>query len=288
MAETTTGAPNEPLRFDAPAGAAVCSKCATPIGAYYYEAGGAIYCAPCKRASEEAAGGGAASGGGGMGRAALHGIGAALVGALGYWLFIKVTGLDWALISIGVGIFVATAVRNASGGRSGRRYQVLAVALTYFAIGGAYAPLLVEGVMEAAAKKRGAAVSGDSTTAAVDRAPEGVATAASPGSGTGRQGDAGAAARPSSGDVRDAFDKASPGRAAFVVALVAIAVALAGPVLVVAFGGFPGALINVAIIGFALQRAWLMTGAAAVAASGLAFTGPYKLEPRVAAPAAGE
>ena len=53
---------------------------------------------------------------------------------------------------------------------------------------------------------------------------------------------------------------------------------LSGPVLATIFGGFPSAIINAIIVGFALQKAWQMgaegDGSAATAQG---FTGPYKV-----------
>jgi hypothetical protein len=280
MAEQKIGTPLEPIRFDEPAsppsaggtpaappvGAMTCAKCSTSIGAYYYEAGGAIYCARCKRTVEESA----ATGSGGMGRGALYGLGAALLGAFGYWAFIKITDLDWALISVGVAVFVAQAIRKGNGGRSGRRFQVLAVALTYFAIGAAYAPFMIGGMMEAS-KSQASAAQGDSTAlaAAPTIAPADSATDES----EAEEIAATRAEAPASSD--DA--PISPGKAVVIAIGAVLLVALAGPVLSIAGGGFPGALINLAIVGFALVRAWQMTGVEGAEAGGQLFTGPYKV-----------
>ena len=54
-----------------------------------------------------------------------------------------VTGLEIGLIAILVGIMVGKAIRNGSYGVGGRPQQILAVALTYFAITTSYVPVFV-------------------------------------------------------------------------------------------------------------------------------------------------
>jgi hypothetical protein len=56
--------------------------------------------------------------------------------------------------------------------------------------------------------------------------------------------------------------------------------ALAAPVLIIV-GGMPMSIINVAIIGFALRRAWQML-AADVCVVAPTFTGPYSVRSRPA------
>ncbi len=68
-------------------------------------------------------------------RAALYGAGAALVAI--------VTGYEIGLISILVGITVGKAIRRGSHGWGGRPQQILAVALTYFAITSSYIPVAI-------------------------------------------------------------------------------------------------------------------------------------------------
>lgn len=46
-----------------------------------------------------------------------------------------------AILSLAVGYIVGKAIRKGTGGLGGRRCQVMAVALTYFAIGLSYAPV---------------------------------------------------------------------------------------------------------------------------------------------------
>ena len=264
MADHTIGAPSEPLRFDATTATAVtCSQCASPIGAYYYESAGAVFCARCKSTTEEKAGQSAS--GGGLGRGALFGLGAALLGAFLYWGFMKVTGFDYALVAIGVAFMVGTAIHKGNGGRGGRRFQVLAVGLTYFAIGAANAPFLFEGLASANATATATADSVGTAGVRADFAAAGedstvAQVAAAQGAASGKKSE-------------------TPGALGFVIGLGAILLlVLAGPVLATIYGGFPSAIINVIIVGIALQKAWQMGGEGdGSATTAQAFTGPYKV-----------
>lgn len=307
--ETTTRAPSNPIDFSAPvtsggaaAAAAVCVKCAAPITGYYYENAGAVYCPKCKRLAEEASGGASDTrSGGSMTRATLLGLGAAIVGAVGYWAFIKITDFEWALVSIAVGILVAKAIRKGNGDRGGRRYQILAVALTYLAIGGAYVPFALEGASEASSKQH--ATTSSTTAAAPDKGENAVAdevataqraatSAASAASAVAS--DAGSVAAPhAESSAPSRAESAKPKQISLAKAIplflgAVVVLALVGPVLII-FGGMPGSIINIAIIGFALRRAWLMTAAGA-GVTAPAFSGPYNVKSRpasVGAPAAG-
>jgi hypothetical protein len=54
-----------------------------------------------------------------------------------------VTGLEFALITILIGVVVGKAIRHASHGLGGRPQQILAVVLTYFAITTSYLPAAI-------------------------------------------------------------------------------------------------------------------------------------------------
>jgi hypothetical protein len=122
------------------AGPAACSGCGAALGGEYHELNGHHVCAAC-RAREEAAFG--------LDRqwsrfavAAAYGFGAALAGGLLYWGFVKVTHIEFGLMAIAVGWLVGKAVMKGSNMRGGRRYQYLALALTYFSISVSYGMLI--------------------------------------------------------------------------------------------------------------------------------------------------
>lgn len=299
--ETTTRAPSHPIDFSAPvtsappsgvraaAPSATCAKCAAPITGYYYENAGAVYCPQCKRLAEEASG--AAASGGGLGRATLFGLGAAIVGAFGYWAFVKITDFEWALVSIAVGILVATAIRKANGNRGGRRFQILAVVLTYLAIGGAYVPFELEGASEGRARHAASTPSDRAgSTGSADAAPvatvERDAASAASAASEAASGDARASVAPRADAASSSHGKSVEPKQMSVAAAIplflgaVVVLALVGPVLII-FGGMPGSIINVLIIGFALRRAWQMT-AAGVGVVRPTFTGPYNVRSRPA------
>ncbi len=83
-----------------------------------------------------------------LGGAMLWGLGAAVLGAAGWWAFGWVTGYELGLIAIAVGYGVGWAVRRGSGSLGGRVYQVIALVLTYLAITGASLPYIVQSMLE--------------------------------------------------------------------------------------------------------------------------------------------
>jgi hypothetical protein len=66
------------------------------------------------------------------------------VGAGVYYGVLALTGYEIGLVAIVVGLLVGFGVRWGSGGIGGRRYQVLAAAITYVAIVSTYVPFFVE------------------------------------------------------------------------------------------------------------------------------------------------
>ena len=131
------------------AGGASCAGCQTRLATEYHELNGHVVCAVC-RAKEEALHTSDQQ----WSRfitSAVYGFGAALAGALLYWSFVKLTGIEFGLMAIAVGWLVGKAVMKGSNIRGGRRYQYLAVALTYFSITLSYGGLIVEQMVKAPA-----------------------------------------------------------------------------------------------------------------------------------------
>ena len=126
----------------APSSSAVCALCSTPIRDVYFQVGGAIACAPCRaRVVAEREGGSAP---GRFGRAALFGVGAAIVGALLWFGVARLTGYEFSLIAIVIGYLVGNAVRLGARRRGGWLYQALAILLTYTSIISTYIPAIYE------------------------------------------------------------------------------------------------------------------------------------------------
>jgi hypothetical protein len=119
----------------------VCVVCKQPVVGSYYQAQGqqtlCVLCAERIRAGLQAAP--AMS----LVRAALYGGGAALAGCALYAAVAIVLKAQIGLIAILVGWMVGKAIRHASYGYGGRRQQILAVLLTYFAITTSYIPVIL-------------------------------------------------------------------------------------------------------------------------------------------------
>lgn len=134
----------ERAEFTAPV-AAQCSACQQPLAGGYFSANGQVLCAGCAE-SLRAQLGGTGSRAGRFLQAALFGGGAALLGGAVYGAVMAYAENQWGIISIAVGFLVGKAVRQGSGNRGGWRYQLLAAALTYAAVCGAYAFAIYHGI----------------------------------------------------------------------------------------------------------------------------------------------
>ncbi len=141
-----------PLQFDfahepgAESSGPVCAFCKRPLRDFYFECNGAHVCEICKVREEEDF-----RKDGGWSRvptALLFGIGAAVAGSILYYLFIKVLNIELGLMAIGVGWLVGKAVMRRSNFRGGRKYQILAITLTYFSITFSYVPLMIEAAVK--------------------------------------------------------------------------------------------------------------------------------------------
>jgi len=155
-------------------------------------------------------------------KAGLFGLGAAIVGAILYYAVVAITDFEIGIVAIAIGYIVGYAVRRGASGHGGRRFQVLALALTYWSVGLAYMPLAFSQLDE---DNQQAAQTTPAATVA-ERVPEG-----------------------ESEDVN--LSVAIP---------LLLGLSLVLPVLVV-LGSLPGGLISAAIIAFGMQQAWRMTAA---------------------------
>src|SRR5271154_4720009 len=101
-----------------------CEFCQQTLAGAYYRVNAAAACAGCaeKMRGESDQGKHAA-----YARALMYGIGAAVVGLIGYALIaILLQGWVISYMSIGVGWLVGTAMMKGSNGVGGRRYQIAA------------------------------------------------------------------------------------------------------------------------------------------------------------------
>src|ERR1017187_550794 len=131
----------EPIGDAASEGSAqTCAACKQPVGDTFYQAQSHVVCPPCAariQAAQQAAPPLS------LMRAALYGGAAALGGCAIYALVAIVLHAEIGIIAILVGWMVGKAIRHASYGRGGRPQQILAVALTYFAITTSYIPVVL-------------------------------------------------------------------------------------------------------------------------------------------------
>ncbi len=219
-----------------------CTVCKQPLQNAYYAINGRAVCASCHdKVARHAAGGSFVT-------ALLLGFGAAALGAGIYFGIEALTGYEFGLVAVVVGLLVGNAVRKGSRGAGGWRYQALAIGLTYLAVVVTDASLAIRAFVQ----QRGARA--DST--AVSTTPGAPTSSASPGT---------------SPVVADS--EASSGTAAhsphgpFVALVVLLGIVLAMPFLI----GFQSPL-HFVIVGFALYEAWKLNRAPA-----FTITGPFHL-----------
>ncbi len=127
-----------------------CSSCKGPLVGSYWKWQQHVVCARCREGL--AATLAQSQSGARLGQAALQGGVTALACGIAYAVFVATTKMQFALATIGIAFLVAKAIRKASGGIGGRRFQILAVALTYVAATMGYAPGIWKGLQEASAK----------------------------------------------------------------------------------------------------------------------------------------
>lgn len=247
---------NEPqaLQFDrvetsAPTDAATgpgvaCTVCGKSVGSEYYTANGKPICDGCRHVVTEAAATPRSTGV--LVKAGIFGLGAAIAGAAIYYAVIAIANLEIGIVAILIGYMVGYMVRKGAGGRGGRRFQILAVILTYWAVGLAYSPLAFK---ELTKDKKGTSASSDSTasmSASADRASA-VDTA------------------------KSAPANSVSGRKAVTAIGALVLLVFALPALSV-FGSLPLGLISALIIFIGMRQAWNMT-----ASPGLQIAGPFKV-----------
>lgn len=142
MTETQRGSASldfERADVSGPALAMTCAACAQPIAATYFGVNGNFVCPPCRdRLVPHAEGAGSFSAALGLG------LGAAVLCAAAYYAITALTGWEIGLVAIVVGVVIGKAVRKGAALRSGKRYRLLAILLTYAAITATYVPQIMQ------------------------------------------------------------------------------------------------------------------------------------------------
>jgi hypothetical protein len=240
-----------------------CVVCKQPIHSTYFAVGDKILCPACCELVT------APPTGSGLGRflkAACLGFGAGLLGAILWFAIRRMANLEIGLIAILVGLMVGMAVRRGSGGRGGRRYQVLAVVITYCCIAVNYMPDIFEALVAAAREQEQAA--------AAERANGAAPT------GTGAAAETPAKADSPDETANNQSPELADGPVSFwegLSALVLLFVLVFGLSLAAPFLAGVQNLIGLLIISFALWEAWRFT-----ASQSLPISGPYQTAPRSA------
>jgi len=246
----TSGAPSGQ---GAESPAVICEMCGRSAGTEYYHVNGKPVCENCRQVLRSAAETPRTAGP--LVRAGVLGLVAAIAGAAIYYAVIAITNFEIGLVAILIGYMVGYMVRRGAGGRGGRRFQILAVVLTYWAVGLAYTPLAFKGLTD---DKTAAA---DSTSVA-----ETTDTAVSLPS-TDSSALVASSVSDAPGDSSDDGKRTSAVKALGMVFLLVFAL----PVLSIV-ESMPGGILSALIIFIGLRQAWTMTGAHVFNVSG-----PYKV-----------
>lgn len=237
-----------------------CTSCERTIGTSYYEARGRILCPPCKgqlSAAVEAKGN--------ILKGLVYGGGGAALGALIYFGVAALTGYEIGLIAILVGWLVGRGVAVGSGGVGGRRYQFMAVVLTYLSVSVSYAGLVVKEIASDPAIL-------DSLTTA-----DTPALSASLGDSAVLQGPGeanGPTLATTAADDSVALTAASVG-----TAFGALFLGILSLPLMVGLGDLPGSLLGLLIVAFGLRQAWQMNSR-----PDITITGPFAVRERPSSP----
>jgi hypothetical protein len=251
-----------PLQFDTAhsgdAPATVCTSCSQPILGVYHEANGNVVCSRCRGKLEAMV---ASTGGMRRFRRAVgFGLAAAIGCAILYGAFRAYSDWDFSLIAILVGFVVGKAVFIGAERRGGRRYQVLAALLTYFAIASSYVPLAMKELKEgppAVTDSSKAAAKSDSLTAAASPAKTDTSTASL---------DSTRAVELPTATRKEA--EKPIGFAGFLLGVGALLLLVFALPIMVGMGS----IISVIILGLGLLQAWRMNKAVVINVSG-----PYRL-----------
>lgn len=239
-----TATPNVPADADSSQQGVTCVACQRTLREKYFDVNGQSVCALCR--NEIAQHAETPRGWAVLGRACLFGFVAAILGAVLYYAVIAITEFEIGIVAIAIGYMVGYGIRMGTRGRGGRRFQVIAVVLTYWAVGLAYTPFLFSELSKQDVTEQAST----DPTAPVD-APD-------------------PSDPPDAPDASDAADGPNEHGLPFAL-VVLLGISFALPVMTVA-GSLPGGLISGAIIVFGMLQAWRMT-----AVPQLVITGPYRI-----------
>ncbi|HET6764684.1 MAG TPA: hypothetical protein VFH27_13460, partial [Longimicrobiaceae bacterium] len=257
------------------AGTILCSRCCTELRSVYHEVDGKVHCTSCRERAEARIAEAMAQAGG-LGRGMLFGLGGAIAGAAAYYAVMAATGLVVGYVAVLVGFLVGAGVRKGAGGRAGRKYQVVAVVLTYLAIASAYVPDAVKEIR------------GDKAETAASASPDGAAASNPVSAATGSASDAAAPLATGSAVSGDAAATKAPAGAAAsepashdltvgegLLGLGAILLLVAALPILVGIGS----PISLFVMAIGIYQAWKIAGSPAegVITRAPSITGPHRV-----------
>jgi hypothetical protein len=139
MPDTSSSTPQfTTAEYDSKPGEDTCRSCNKAIGGAYYRVNGTVACENCVQQLQNQLPKDSHSA---FARALLFGVGGAILGLIVYAAFGILTGIMIGYVALAVGYIVGKAMLMGSGGMGGRRYQLAAVAFTYFAVSMAAIPM---------------------------------------------------------------------------------------------------------------------------------------------------
>ena len=174
------------------------------------------------------------------------GLGAGIAGAAIYYGVMAIANLEIGIVAILLGYMVGYGVRRGARGRGGRRFQVLAAALTYASVALAYTPIVITQAVRVARARQ--------TEISIMR---------------------NAAPTESRGSTP------TLGLGGFLLGALVVAASIAALPALVVFSSFPSGLLSALIIFIGMRQAWTMTGAPM-----LQLLGPYRVGARSASTSA--
>ncbi len=116
----------------------VCKSCKKPIAGDYFRINGMVACVNC---TNQLRGQIPVDTNIAFLRAIAVGIGAAILGCALYAAFVIASGISIGFVSLAVGWLIGKGMKIGSSGIGGRRYQIVAVVLTYLAVSMAEVPI---------------------------------------------------------------------------------------------------------------------------------------------------
>jgi hypothetical protein len=128
----------------------VCKSCHQAISGAYYRINGSLACERCTTQLQTQL---PKDNHSSFVRALMFGIGAAILGLIGYAAFSIITGIQIGYISLAVGWLIGKAMRTGSRGIGGLRYQIAAALFTYAAVSMAAIPIYLAQVNKLKATK---------------------------------------------------------------------------------------------------------------------------------------